>query len=412
MSSGVVIGRDRELAEGNGFLAEAAQRREGCCSSASRESARRRSGRRSSTRRPAAASACSSRGRPRPRRSSRSPSSPISSRASTSGRSPSFLSRSEPRWSRRCGDARPARPSIRRLSRSRCSASCGCSPLRSDAGRRRRPPVGRRAQPSRAHVCVSSARRAPRRARRDGPRGLRSRPDAARSRDGSSLERIEIGGLGKRHLARARLRANRADARRRHSSGASRELSGGSPYYALELAATGDPELALPETLAAALRARLATLSDAARAAGSTAATLGASTRRHRRVHGAGSTSCVRPAIVDERSGEPAVRAPAPRIDVARHAHARGAACRPRRARGRARGSRRAGAPPRPGDGHEPSEAVAAELESAPPTARRARRTGDRGALAERAAALTPESDHGATTPAPSPGRGSLPGGG
>jgi DNA-binding CsgD family transcriptional regulator len=93
-------------------------------------------------------------------------------------------------------------------------------------------------------------------------------------RDGNAIDRIEIGGLAKRHVAQLVFeRTGRVLTPPRLARLA--QLSGGSPYYALELASTGDPELPVPESLAVALRARLANLSEAARAAGLAAATLG-----------------------------------------------------------------------------------------------------------------------------------------
>ncbi len=76
-------------------------------------------------------------------------------------------------------------------------------------------------------------------------------------------------------------------------------LSGGSPYYALEIAATGDLEH-VPATLAAALRSRLANLSDAARMTGLTAATLGRIDPGVVDVHGAELRELRAARIVDE----------------------------------------------------------------------------------------------------------------
>ncbi|MFN0153742.1 MAG: LuxR C-terminal-related transcriptional regulator, partial [Gaiella sp.] len=94
------------------------------------------------------------------------------------------------------------------------------------------------------------------------------------ARGGRALRRVEIGGLGARELAAlVHERTGRALAPselRRVT-----DLSAGNPYYALELAATARDDLAVPESLAAALRTRLLTLSPTARAAGLTAALLG-----------------------------------------------------------------------------------------------------------------------------------------
>ena len=93
-------------------------------------------------------------------------------------------------------------------------------------------------------------------------------------RDGNSLERIEIGGLPRRHLAQLLFeRTGRALTPPQLQRIA--QLSAGSPYYALELAAGGGSETRVPETLAVALRARLARVSDSARSAGLAAASLG-----------------------------------------------------------------------------------------------------------------------------------------
>ena len=86
-------------------------------------------------------------------------------------------------------------------------------------------------------------------------------------RDGNSLDRIEVGGLVKRHLAQLVFeRTGRALTPPQLQRLA--QLSGGSPYYALELAASGGSEAGVPETLSVALRARLANLSESARAVG------------------------------------------------------------------------------------------------------------------------------------------------
>ena len=93
-------------------------------------------------------------------------------------------------------------------------------------------------------------------------------------RDGNSLDRIEIGGLVKRHLAQLVFeRTGRTLTPPQLQRLA--QLSGGSPYYALELAAAGGPDAGVPETLSSALRARLADLSNAAREVALVAATLG-----------------------------------------------------------------------------------------------------------------------------------------
>jgi DNA-binding CsgD family transcriptional regulator len=93
-------------------------------------------------------------------------------------------------------------------------------------------------------------------------------------RDGSSIGRLDIGGLGQRHLAQLILeRTGRTLTPL--TLGRLAQLSGGSPYYALELAATEDPDLGVPDTLVVALRTRLQSVSSAARSVGLTAAILG-----------------------------------------------------------------------------------------------------------------------------------------
>jgi len=94
------------------------------------------------------------------------------------------------------------------------------------------------------------------------------------ARDPHRVARLDVEGLGKRDLARLVLeRTGRALTPA--ELGRLARLSGGNPYYALELAATGDPELGVPETLAGALRTRLSDVSGAARKVALTAAILG-----------------------------------------------------------------------------------------------------------------------------------------
>lgn len=81
-------------------------------------------------------------------------------------------------------------------------------------------------------------------------------------------------------------------------------LSGGNPFYALELAATGDPDLAVPDTLAGALRVRLSALTGAARMAGLTVATLGrVDEPLIRRLHGDGLDELHAAGVLDDRLG-------------------------------------------------------------------------------------------------------------
>jgi DNA-binding CsgD family transcriptional regulator len=215
-------------------------------------------------------------------------------------------------------------------------------------------------------------------------------------RDGSSLETIEIGGLGKRQLVRIVFeRTGRTLSPPQVQTLA--RLSGGSPYYALEIAATGDLEH-VPATLAAALRSRLANLSDAARMTGLTAATLGRIDPGVIDVHGAELHELRAARIVAEPTSGSVwfthpllastlldMHTPEERRLV--HVSLAAALGDPdERALHLGRGT------------VEQSEAVAEELESA------SVRLDARGApemaaaLAERAAALTPEGDHAART--------------
>jgi DNA-binding CsgD family transcriptional regulator len=216
-------------------------------------------------------------------------------------------------------------------------------------------------------------------------------------RDGNGIDRIEIGGLAKRHLAQLVFeRTGRILTPPQLARLA--ELSGGSPYYALELASTGDPELPVPKSLAVALRARLASLSPVARAAGLAAATLG----RFDRVvtdgpHRSGLEELRSAGVVDVRSGQLWFAHPLlastlvelHTLEERRAAHlalANALDDADERALHLGRGT------------EAPSEEVAAELEAA------ATRLDRRGApetaaiLAERAAALTPDDESLAKT--------------
>lgn len=213
----------------------------------------------------------------------------------------------------------------------------------------------------------------------------------------SNLTRIEISGLDKRHLAEL-VHARTGRALSPPQLERLSQLSGGSPYYALELVATGDSELRVPRTLAVTLRSRLAKLSEGARAIGLTAATLG-------RFDDAVIENRYRPeleelraaAIVDERTGD--IRFAHPLLasslldmhtaEERRAAHLALAAALEdpdERALHLGRGT------------DVPDERVALDLEAA------ASRLNARGApesaatLAERAASLTPEGDTAART--------------
>ncbi|HUF01856.1 MAG TPA: AAA family ATPase [Gaiellaceae bacterium] len=214
-------------------------------------------------------------------------------------------------------------------------------------------------------------------------------------RDGNALDRIEIGGLGKRHLARLVFeRTGRTFSPPQVQRLA--QLSGGSPFYALEIAATGDLEH-VPASLAVALRGRLEQLSDAARLVGLTAALLG---RMDSNVIALRSTEVneLRVArVVDEPAGtlwftHPLLASTLLDMYTAEERRVVHLELADRlddpeeRALHLGRGT------------SEPSEAVATELESA------SDRLDARGApemaaaLAERAAALTPETDAAAMT--------------
>jgi DNA-binding CsgD family transcriptional regulator len=216
-------------------------------------------------------------------------------------------------------------------------------------------------------------------------------------RDGSSIARIEVGGLPKRHLARVVFeRTGRTLSP--PQLGRIAQLSAGSPYAALELAAAGGSKGRVPETLAVALRARLQRVSDAARAVGLAAATLG---RFDDTVTGADRGAEVlelrAAGIVDERFGpvwfsHPLLASTLLEMHTSeerRSVHLALASAlndRDERALHLGRGTNVA------------DEAVAAELERAADRqdARGAPETA--AALAERAAALTPEGDAEART--------------
>ena len=98
------------------------------------------------------------------------------------------------------------------------------------------------------------------------------RPEA--QLDLPDVDRITVGRLAKRHLAELVFeRTGRTLSPPQLQRLA--DLSDGSPYYALELAAGDGLDGTVPESLAGALRVRLAGLSAAARAAGLMAAVLG-----------------------------------------------------------------------------------------------------------------------------------------
>ncbi|MDH4345761.1 MAG: AAA family ATPase [Thermoleophilia bacterium] len=209
--------------------------------------------------------------------------------------------------------------------------------------------------------------------------------------------RIELAGLGAQHLAEVVFeRTGRTLTP--PQLGRLAKLSSGNPFYALELAATGDPGLAVPDTLAGALRTRLSALTRAGRGAGLTAATMGrVDEALIRRLHGRGIDELLRAGVVEDRHG------------TSRFAHPLLASTllemhteEERRAAHLALATALEDPDERAlhlGQGTDvASEAVAAELEQV------ARRFDARGApeaaarLVERAAALTPEGDGEATT--------------
>ena len=213
-------------------------------------------------------------------------------------------------------------------------------------------------------------------------------------RDGNAVERIDLDGLGKAHLAQlVSERTGRALTPPQLDRLA--RLSAGNPYYALELAAAGDTELAVPESLAAVLRTRLQSLSGAARAAGLSAATLG---RFEAGIDDQGGLDELRAAgVVVVRAGSMSFAHPllaSTLLDMhtteerrAAHLALADALDDPdERALHLGHGTETA------------SEAVAMELETAAGRvdARGAPETG--AVLAERAAALTPQTDTSATT--------------
>jgi DNA-binding CsgD family transcriptional regulator len=225
--------------------------------------------------------------------------------------------------------------------------------------------------------------------------GFDSELERLASREGNSLSRIEIVGLGKRHLAQVVLdRTGRTLSPPQLARLV--QLSRGNPLYAIELVSSGDPELRVPDTLAVTLRARLTMLSDAARSAGLAAATLGRVDEIALRPEYAVGLSELRDAaILDGRPGRewfvhPLLASTLVDLHTEREraevhlALADALAGTDERAVHLARGTL------------EPSEAVARELEDA------AERLDARGApetaavVAERAAALTPAADDAA----------------
>lgn len=210
--------------------------------------------------------------------------------------------------------------------------------------------------------------------------------------DVATTGHIEVAGLDERHVAEL-VHARTGIALTPLQLDRVVSLSGGNPFYALELAAAGAPGHSLPETLAAAVRARLSTLSPAARGAGHLAATLGRIDEPLiRRLHGRGLDELWAAGIVDDRRGQPWFAHPllaSALIDLHSPAERRAAHLAlatalqdpDERALHLGRGS------------EEASEAVATELEAA------AVRLDARGApesaalLADRAAALTPADD-------------------
>jgi DNA-binding CsgD family transcriptional regulator len=209
-------------------------------------------------------------------------------------------------------------------------------------------------------------------------------------RDESALDRIEVVGLGARQLARLVFeRTGRTLSPPQLQRLA--QLSAGSPFYALEIAETGDLEH-VPPSLGAALKARLVALSDAARAAGLTAAALGRVDASVVDVHGSAMNELRAARILDEQSDALWFTHPLlasafvelhtrEEVQRAHLALASSLADPDERALHLGRGTT------------EPSERVAAQLEAA------CDRLDARGApetaavLAERAAALTPEAD-------------------
>ncbi len=215
--------------------------------------------------------------------------------------------------------------------------------------------------------------------------------------DPAAWRRIELTGLENQHLAQLVLeRTGRALTA--SQLGKLGQLSGGNPFYALELAATGDAELGVPESLASALRVRLSALPESSRRTGLTVATLGRVDEAViRRLHGAGLDELRAAGIVDALHGTPWFAHPLlastllemHSADERRAVHLALATALEdpdERALHLGRGT------------DVSSEAVAAELEHA------ASRLDARGApetaarLVERAAVLTPEGDVAATT--------------
>ena len=214
-------------------------------------------------------------------------------------------------------------------------------------------------------------------------------------RDGSSVDRIEIAGLGKRQLARIvfeRTGLTLSPPQLQRLT----HLSGGSPFYALEIAATGDLEH-VPASLAGALRTRLERLSDDARTTGLTAALLGRIDLDVISARDAALNELRAARVVDERAGALWFSHPllastlidlhSPEERRVVHLELATALDDPdERALHLGRGT----------DGQ--SELVAAELETASARVDRRGAPEMAAALAERSAALTPDDDPAART--------------
>ncbi len=119
----------------------------------------------------------------------------------------------------------------------------------------------------------------------------------------SDETRIEVTGLDERHLAEL-VRVQAGVVLTPLQLQRVTELSGGNPFYALQLATADDVEEGLPHSLTAALRSRLSALSAEARGAGLVAATLGrVDEPLLRRLRGTGLDELWAAGIVDDRGG-------------------------------------------------------------------------------------------------------------
>ena len=182
--------------------------------------------------------------------------------------------------------------------------------LRAGGGRGRRPPVGRRSQPARAHLRVSPARRrAAWGSSRPCALGFDLELTRLAERDGNSVDRIEIGGLGKRQLARLVFeRTGRTLSPPQLQT--ARSALGWKPVLRARDRRDGRTSSDVPATpRGRASRPTRGSLGRRSRGPALTAATLGSHRSQRLDLHGAEVHELRAARIVDEQAREPLVRA-------------------------------------------------------------------------------------------------------